>query len=144
MGIEPTGDHGGGVHTRVIPVEKPLLGHHLWPFQLQILYSMGSRTRPGLNPRSSATAAATEAMRIAKRTISLRRRWRAQWRTPWRIIVKNSSSGPRRQLPLFFFISAKLLPALARSAMKSRTLVILRCVGGAAYYFLRFGLPERS
>ncbi len=25
VGIEPTGDHGGGVHTRVIPVEKALL-----------------------------------------------------------------------------------------------------------------------
>ncbi len=49
MGVEPTGDHGGGVHTHVIPVEKPLLGHHLRPFQLQILYSMGSRKRPGVN-----------------------------------------------------------------------------------------------
>jgi hypothetical protein len=80
VGVEPTGDHGSGVHTRVIPVKKPLLGHHLRPFQLQILYSMGSRTRPGLNPHSSATAAATEAMRIAVRTVSLRRRWRAPWR----------------------------------------------------------------
>ncbi len=68
--------------------------------------------------------------RRPQRTVSLRRRWRAQWRAPWRIIAKNSSSGPRRQLPLFFFISIKLLPALARSATKSRTLVILSCVGG--------------
>jgi hypothetical protein len=49
VGVEPTGDHGGDVHTHVIPVEKPLLGHHLRPFQLQILYSMGSRKRPGVN-----------------------------------------------------------------------------------------------
>ncbi len=50
VGVEPTEDHGGVVHMRVIPVEKPLLGHHLRPFQLQILYSMGSRKRPGVNP----------------------------------------------------------------------------------------------
>ncbi len=50
MGVEPTGDHGGGEHTRVISVEKPLLGHHVRPFQLQILYSIGSRKRPGVNP----------------------------------------------------------------------------------------------
>jgi hypothetical protein len=50
VGVEPTGDHGGGVHTSVIPIEKPLLGHHLRPFQLQTLYSMGSRKRPGVNP----------------------------------------------------------------------------------------------
>jgi hypothetical protein len=37
-------------------------------------------------------------MKIAVRTVSLRRRWRA----PWRIIAKNSSSGPCRQLPCFF------------------------------------------
>jgi hypothetical protein len=121
VGVEPTGDHCGGVHTRVIPVEKPLLGHHLRPFQLQILYSMGSRKRPGVNPRSSATA--TEAMKIAVRTVSLRMRWRA----PWRIIAKNSSSGPRRQLPRFFLISVKLLPALAT---KSSTLVIPELCGG--------------
>ncbi len=82
VGVEPTGDHGGSVRTRVIPVEKPLLGHHLRPFQLQILYSMRSRNRPGVNPRSSATAAATEAMKSAVRTVSLRRRWCAQWRAP--------------------------------------------------------------
>jgi hypothetical protein len=107
VGVEPTGDHGVGVHTRVIPVKKPLLGHHLRPFQLQILYSMGSRMRPGVNPRSSATAAATEAMKIAVHTVSLRRRWHAQWRAPWRIIAKNSSSGPRRQLPRFFIYFCK-------------------------------------
>jgi hypothetical protein len=50
VSVKPTGDHGGGVHTCVIPVEKPLLGHHLRPFQLQILYSMDSRKRPGVNP----------------------------------------------------------------------------------------------
>jgi hypothetical protein len=99
VGVDLTGDHGVGVHMRIFPVEKPLLGHHLRPFQLQILYSVRSRKRPGVNPRSSATAAATEAMKIAVRTVSLRRRWRAQWR----IIAKNSSSGPRRQLPRFFY-----------------------------------------
>jgi hypothetical protein len=31
-------------------MEKPLLGHHLKPFQPQILYSMGSRKRPGVKP----------------------------------------------------------------------------------------------
>ncbi len=102
MGVEPTGDHSGGVHTRIIPVEKPLLGHHLRPFQLQILYSMGSRKRPGVNPRSSATAAAIEAMKIAERTVFLRRRWRAQWRAPCLLNNSVSSSGPRRQLPRFF------------------------------------------
>ncbi len=50
MGVAPTGDHGGNEQGRVIPVEKPLLGHHLWPFQLQILYSMGSMKRPAVNP----------------------------------------------------------------------------------------------
>jgi hypothetical protein len=49
-GVELTGDHGGNEQGRVIPVEKPLLGHHLRPFQLQILYSMGSMKRPGVNP----------------------------------------------------------------------------------------------
>jgi hypothetical protein len=49
MGIAPTGDHGGNEQGRVIPVEKPLLGHHLRPFQLQILYSIGSMKRPGVN-----------------------------------------------------------------------------------------------
>jgi hypothetical protein len=103
MGVEQTGDYVVGVHTRVIPVKKSLLGHHLWPFQLQILYSMHSRKRPGANPRSSATAVATEVMKIAVRTVSLRMRWRAQWRAPWCIIAKNSSSGPPRQLPLFSY-----------------------------------------
>jgi hypothetical protein len=50
MGVAPTGDHGGNEQGCVISVEKPLLGHHLWPFQPQILYSMGSRKRPGVNP----------------------------------------------------------------------------------------------
>jgi hypothetical protein len=50
MGVAPTGDHRGNEQGRVIPVEKPLLGHHLWPFQLQILYSMGSMKRPAGNP----------------------------------------------------------------------------------------------
>jgi hypothetical protein len=50
VGVAPTGDHGGNVQGRVIQVEKPLLGHHLLPLQLQILYSMGSRKRPGVNP----------------------------------------------------------------------------------------------
>jgi hypothetical protein len=50
MGIAPTGDHGGNEQVHVIPVEKPLLGHHLQPFQPQILYSIGSRKRPGFNP----------------------------------------------------------------------------------------------
>ncbi len=103
VGIKLTGDHCSGVHTRVIPVKKTLLEHHLRPFQLQILYSMRSRKRPGVNPRSSATAAATEAMKIAECTVSLRMRCRAQWRAPWRIIAKNSSFGPRRQLPRFFY-----------------------------------------
>ncbi len=126
VGVKPTGDHIGGVHTRIIPVEKPLLGHNLRPFQLQILYSMRRRKRPGVNPRSSASAAATEAMKIAVRTVSLRMRWRA----PWRIIAKNSSSGPPMQLPRFFIISVKLLPTLARSATKSRTLFIPELCGG--------------
>ncbi len=102
----------GGVHTRVIPVEKPLLGHHLRPFQLQILYSMRSTNRPGVNTRSSATAAATETMKSAMRTVSLRMRWHAQWRAPWRIVAKNSSSGPRRQLPRFFFYFCKAFAGL--------------------------------
>jgi hypothetical protein len=126
------------VHTRVIPVEKALLGHHLRHIQLQILYSMRSRKRPGVNPRSSAMAAATEAMKSAVRTFFLRRRWRAQWRTPWRIIAKNSSSGPHRQLPRFFFISVKLLPALAKSATKSRTLFIPELCGGGGDTVLLF------
>ncbi len=50
VGVEPTGDHDDSVHGRVIPVEKPLLGHHLQPLQLQILYSMGISKRPGVNP----------------------------------------------------------------------------------------------
>jgi hypothetical protein len=50
VGVAPTGDHGVNEQGRVIPVEKPLLGHHLRPFQPQILYSMGSRKRPGVNP----------------------------------------------------------------------------------------------
>jgi hypothetical protein len=49
MGIAPTGDHRDNEQGRVIPVEKPLLGHHLRPFQPQSLYSMGSRKRPGVN-----------------------------------------------------------------------------------------------
>ena len=49
---------------------------------------------------------------------------------PWRIIAKNSSSGPRRQLPRIFFSSVKLLPALARSATQSRTLFIPELCGG--------------
>jgi hypothetical protein len=102
VGVEPTGDHGGGVHMRVIPVEKPQLGHHLRPFQLQILYSMHSRKRPGVNPRSSATAAATEAMKSAVRTVSLRMRLRAQWRAPCLLNNSVSSSGPRRRHPRFF------------------------------------------
>ncbi len=139
VGVEPSGDHGGGVHTRVILVEKPLMGHHLQPFQLQILYSMRSTNRPGVNTRSSATAAATEAMKSAVRTFFLRR-----WRAPWRTIAKNSSSGPPRQLPLFFFNSVKLLLALARSAMQSRTLFIPELCGGAIYDWLRSILPEHS
>ena len=51
-------------------------------------------------------------------------------RAPWRIIAKSSSSGPRRQLPRFFFSSVKLLPALARPATKSRTLFIRELCGG--------------
>jgi hypothetical protein len=47
MGVAQTGDHGGNVQGRVFQVDKPLLGHHLRPLQLQILYSMGSRKRPG-------------------------------------------------------------------------------------------------
>ncbi len=35
VGIEPIGDHGSGVHGRVVPVEKPLLGQQLRPFQPQ-------------------------------------------------------------------------------------------------------------
>jgi hypothetical protein len=50
VGVAPTGDHGGSVQGRIIQVEKPLLGHHLWSLQLQILYSVGSRKRPGVNP----------------------------------------------------------------------------------------------
>ncbi len=79
------------MHTRIILVEKPLLGHHLRPFQLQILYSMGSRKRPGVNPHSLATAAATEAMRIAVRTVS----WRIRWRAP--CLLKNSVSLQKTQ-----------------------------------------------
>ncbi len=94
--------------------------------------------------RSSATVAATEAMRIAVHTVSLRIKWRAP------CLLNNSVSLQRTQalVPVgsfhCFFISVKLLPALARSATKSRTLVILSCVGGAAHYFLWFGLPEHS
>jgi hypothetical protein len=50
IGVAPTGDHGGNVQGRIIQVEKPLLGHHLRPLKLQILCSMGSRKRPGVNP----------------------------------------------------------------------------------------------
>ncbi len=50
MGVAPTGDHGGNEQGCVIPVEKLLLGHHLQTFQPQILYSMGSMKRPGVNP----------------------------------------------------------------------------------------------
>ncbi len=35
VGVEPIGDQGGGVHGRVVPVEKPLLGQQLRPFQPQ-------------------------------------------------------------------------------------------------------------
>ena len=54
-------------------------------------------------------------------------------RAPWRIIAKNSSSGPRRQPPRFFFNSVKLLPALARSATKFRTLFIPELCGGGLH-----------
>jgi hypothetical protein len=50
VGVAPTGDHSGNVQGRIIQVEKPLLEHHLRLLQLQILYSMGSRKRPGVNP----------------------------------------------------------------------------------------------
>jgi hypothetical protein len=92
VGVDLTRDHGVGVPTRVFPVEKPLLGHHLRPFQLQILYSMRSRKRPGVNPRSSATAAASEAMKSAVRTVSLRRRWRAQWRAPLGVSLQRTQA----------------------------------------------------
>jgi hypothetical protein len=49
MGVAPTGDHGGNEQGRIIPVEKSLLGHHLQPFQLQILYSIGRMKRPSVN-----------------------------------------------------------------------------------------------
>ncbi len=49
VGLAPTGDHGGNVQGPIIQVGKPLLGHHLRHLQLQILYSMGSRMRPGVN-----------------------------------------------------------------------------------------------
>jgi hypothetical protein len=49
VGVAPTGDHSVNEQGRIIPVEKPLLWHHLQPFQPQILYSMGSRKRPGVN-----------------------------------------------------------------------------------------------
>jgi hypothetical protein len=106
VGIELTGDHCGDVHMRVIPVEKPLLEHHLRPFQLQILYSMRSRKRPGVNPRSSATVAATEAMKINVRTVSLRMRWRAQWRAqwraPWRSLQRTQALVPVGSFHSFF------------------------------------------
>ncbi len=35
VGVEPIGDHGGGVHGHVVPVEKPPLGQQLRPFQPQ-------------------------------------------------------------------------------------------------------------
>ncbi len=146
VGIEPTEDHGGGVHTRVIPVKKPLLGHHLRPFQLQILYSMRSRKRPGVNPCSSATAAASEAMKSAVRTVSLRRRWRAQWRAPLGVLLQRTQAlVPVGTFHGFFLISVKLLPALARSATKSRILFIPElCGGGPTYDWLRSILPEHS
>jgi hypothetical protein len=50
MSVTTTGDHGINEQGRIISVEKPLLGHHLRPFQPQILYSTGSRKRPGVNP----------------------------------------------------------------------------------------------
>jgi hypothetical protein len=50
VGVAPTADDGGNEQVSIIPVEKPVLGHHLWPLQLHILYSMGSRRRPGVNP----------------------------------------------------------------------------------------------
>ncbi len=127
------------MHTRIIPVEKPLLGHHLRPFQLQILYSMGSRKRPGVYPCSSAMAAATEAMRIVVRTIFLRRRWRA----PWRITAKNSSSGPVDSFHVFFYF-CKALPALVRSATKSCTLVIPELCGGGGQHMSGSGQVYRS
>jgi hypothetical protein len=37
MGGEPTLDYGGSVHRRIIPVEEPLLGHHLWSVHQQVL-----------------------------------------------------------------------------------------------------------
>jgi hypothetical protein len=49
VGVAPTENQCGNEQGCVIPVEKPLLGHHLRPFQPQILYSMGSRKRPGAN-----------------------------------------------------------------------------------------------
>ncbi len=35
VGVKPIGDQGGGVHKRVVPVEKPLLGQQLRPFHPQ-------------------------------------------------------------------------------------------------------------
>ena len=60
-------------------------------------------------------------------------------RAPWRISAKNSSSGPRRQLPRFFFISVQLLPALAKSATKSRTLFIPELCGGGTVLLFPVG-----
>jgi len=53
---------------------------------------MRSRKRPGVNPRSSATAAASEAMKSAVRTVSLRRRWRAQWRAPLGVSLQRTQA----------------------------------------------------
>jgi hypothetical protein len=79
MGVAPTGDHGGNEQGRVISVEKQLLGHHLWPFQPQILYSMGSRKRPGVNPPviSYSGGHRGDDIRHANSFLDLRLRWHA-------------------------------------------------------------------
>jgi hypothetical protein len=78
------------------------------------------------------------------RTFFLRRRWRAQWRAPWRIIAKNSSSDPPRQLPLFFYF-CKAFAGPGQDRRRSLApFLYLSCVGGATYDWLRSILLEHS
>jgi hypothetical protein len=77
-----------------IIVEKPQLGHHLLPFQPQILYSMGSRKRPGVNPPVIGYGGGHRGDDIHHATVLLRLRWHAP------CLLNNSVSLQRTQAPV--------------------------------------------
>ncbi len=146
VGVEPTGDHGGGVHARVIPVEN-----HWW----EII--------SGLFSCKFYTPCAAQTDLVSIRAQRLRRRPQRWWKAPcarfpweWDGAPNGAPLGVSSQrtqalvllgsFHVFIFISVKLLLALARSAKQSRTLFIPELCGGGSvsYYFFRLGLAEPS